>query len=365
MYGRPQQKEIQVSKYSTLNYDYYTDSKQTRLVGKKDDSIKIGIIRATYVDVSGRTKYTVEVHTEGRTHGMECVMMTRFGGIYNFEEYNIRPWIKTSTAAAAVGPKGAGEYSYRAGDTVIVTALYGTSREGVILGGIDHPGRTPKLQEEGIAYLSSFQGLETSITEEGNYKVTYNGKPINSAALEVPPTGASIPEPEYDPTISGSYFEFDEKGSYTIADDKGQIIKMKKQTGNIVIVSNDRRFEIGDADGDGLGQEGISMLSDNINMTAEAEMNVYAETSMNVTSEKMSLNAKQVAIGNSDWELFDQISQFLDILAEVTLIDSQGGPTLAFMASPQWAKIQEWKTKMETGIKGEITEVEPLSASAI
>jgi len=354
-----------MSKYATLNSDYFGSAKQNSLIKQRSTTLQIAIIREMKVDVSGRTKYVVEVHGAGRAFGMECVQLAKFSGIHNFEEFNLRPWLKSPAAAVAAGVKGAGDYSFRSGDVVLVAELGGTSREGVIIGGISHPGREPKIQEEGIAYMSCFQGLETSITEDGCYKVTYNGAPINSALLEAPPTGASLPEPSYNPTTAGSYFLFDDKGSYTIADDNGQIIKMKKQTGNIVIVSGDRRIELGDADSSGLNQEGLNLFSDYIYMTADVEMNIYVDLNYNLTADTISIGATQIAIGNSDWELFDQIEQFIDILAEVTLIDSQGGPTLPFMMSPEWSKIEEWKSKMCSGIKGEITEVEPLSASII
>ena len=349
-----------MSKYSVLNSDYYVNNAHYKLLSTEENTIRLGIIREVYVDKTKRTKYTVEVHKNSRTYGMACVLMTRFGGIHNYEEYSVRPW---TTKAVSAGEKGTGDASLRSGDTVVVACLNGTAREGIILGGYGHPGRPEKLQEQGIAYASAFQGLETSITDEGNYRVTYNGKPINTEKLDALNAGKEQPEPSYESSTSGSYFEFDEKGSYTIADLNGQIIKMKKQTGNIVIVSGDRRIEIGAADTFGLNVEGINLFSDHISMTADVEINVYVDLNFNLTADTVSIGAAKVAIGNSDWELFDQLGILIDTLAELTLIDSQGGPTLAFMLSPEWAKIKEWKTKMENGIKGTITDVEPLTKS--
>ena len=351
--------------YAVINSDLTVHPWLTKAKTSTDASIRLGIIRAVDVDSQGRTKYVVQMSKNGKDIGVSCVQMTRFGGVHNFEEYNMRPWVGPSTDPASVGDKAASEYDLRSGDVVVLAYLGGNGREGIILGGVSHHARPEKLQEEeGINYLSCFQGLITSITDDGCYKVTHQGKPTNTSVLEDPPSGDVIAVAEYDEEVAGSYFLFDEKGSFTITDNVKQIIKLKKETGSIVLVSDGRRFEIGAADGFGINKEGLNMLSDDIHMTATNEMNVTATTAFNVTSEAVSINGAKIAIGNSDWELIDQLEKLIELLSAVTLVDSTGGMCLPLKtAAAGWTEVEEWVSTMCSGIKGEITEGEPIESA--
>ena len=60
------------------------------LIGK-DYSIRIGTVREhIYLTGPGQTRYIVEVWKDNKLYPMTCIRTNRFGGLYNYEEFNHR-----------------------------------------------------------------------------------------------------------------------------------------------------------------------------------------------------------------------------------------------------------------------------------
>src|SRR5690606_2811389 len=101
----------------------------------------------------------------------------------------------------------------KAGDAVLVAFLNGEAREAVILGGLIHPARKSTLDiTKGPQYISEFNGVETSINNDGEYKLTFKAVPTNAKKLDDKPS-SKIPAPTYDTKVGGSFFWFDKTGS--------------------------------------------------------------------------------------------------------------------------------------------------------
>jgi len=178
--------------YSVRDSSVLQDPDVFRVFDGKDCAIRVGIVREERQDSNQHTRYIVEVASGGRQIPVSCVMMTRFGGAYNFEEFRVRPWVR-KFPTALLPESSASKYELRSGDVVLVAYLEGQSREGVILGGLNHPARKEKTTPGNIEYISMFNGLETQIRKDGSYKVTFKGAPITETVLELPPSGSPIP----------------------------------------------------------------------------------------------------------------------------------------------------------------------------
>lgn len=203
----------------------------------KDYSIRVGIVREhVYLTGTEQTRYIVEVWKNNKSYPMTCMRTSRFGGLYNYEEYNLRGF------KAGESNAGLGNFTVVPGDMVIVAAADGESREGIIIGSVNHFGRDEILPATGdVAYVSEFNGVQEMINKSGEYRKTFKGQPTNLAKLSEPPTGKPYPLPEYNNDVGFSYYEFDKTGSYMLTDnanDKApQYIKINKPNGKIEIVS--------------------------------------------------------------------------------------------------------------------------------
>ena len=204
---------------------------------EKDYSIRIGIVKEhTYLVATNQTRYIVEVWKNNKSYPMNCIRTSRFGGLYNYEEYNLRGFKSGDSTAEQ------GNFTVVPGDMVIVAAANGDSREGIILGCINHFGRNEILPAtDDIAFINEFNGVQTMINKSGEYRRTFKGQPTNLEALNKAPSGELYPLPEYNNDVGFSYYEFDKTGSYMITDNSNdkapQYIRIDKPGGKIQIVS--------------------------------------------------------------------------------------------------------------------------------
>jgi len=315
----------------------------------KDTSVRIGIIREVRDGVDGPV-YMVEVLVDGKMLIVGCTLMTRFGGAHNFEEYQARPWAPITTKIPS--PTIAAEYKSRAGDTVVVAYLNGRSKEGVILGGIRHPSRKTKLKKGSIGYLSEFNGLETSIKEDGSYRVTFKGYSIsNKATLALPPTGTQVVPPVYNPLFGGSYFGFDSKGSYIVSDGAKvpgpQFLKINKNplNGSIIIKSGTAVIQLGGSPL--LPSLGISAVKGVMEFTdGKAKLlgtlSMKSDLSMALESKFLSVKANSIAIGSQSFELMQGLVKLITALGTV-VVTSPVGSCLPLAASPTWAQVLQFQ----------------------
>lgn len=188
-------------------------SSDLSLVNQTDSKLYIGVVRSTFNDKeTNELRYLVEVRHTTDVILTSCRMLRQFGGVYNYEDYVLQDYNFSS------GKSGQNGLAAKAGDIVVVGSFAGQTREGVILGGITHPARKTFLDvTKGPQYRSEFNGIETHINEDGEYKLTFRGLPTNIADLKKTPD-ATIAAPTYDTKVGTSYLQFDKKGNFIVSD---------------------------------------------------------------------------------------------------------------------------------------------------
>lgn len=313
-------------------------------IHKRDPYIRVGVVLKSDTDKKAKdTRYLVETQDKNDKITVWCKLMTRMGGIYNYEDYTVGGYIPSPLSNIS------GTFANKAGDLVLVALLNGEGREGVILGGLNHPGRSRKLKtEDGPTYGSEFNGVETAINKDGEYTLTYKGVPVNQSLLKAP-SALPILAPTYNPLITGSYFKIDKTGSLELNDKAvtlPQSIKIDKSSGKIEIKS---------------GAVSISMakLTQAIEIKSstfllDSKLKIDQKTSQFSVDAKVSIKLKalKIAIGSDGIELFDQLIQMIDALGKVQVI-SPVGPCTPFMATPGWTAVELIKAKL-TVIKGSL-----------
>ena len=305
-----------------------------------DYGVRIGIVREIAPSAGDKDKggiiYLVDVFYQGREISMGCTLMTRFGGPHNFEEYTPRNWLKFPPHL--LHPSSADRHEYRAGDRVIIVALDGDFRNGVILGSLRHPSRSRLTPDGEIAYLSRFNGLDTEIRQDGTYKVTWRGLPANDKLLDLAPVGVEVPAPKFNPLIAGSFYGFDNTGSYTVSDGKKQMIKIVKDSlgGTMAIVSGDTRID--------LATDATTITSAALNINSDS-VKIRGGDEVFIDGGEISLNGK-ISIGFGPIELLDTLIKLVDELGNVT-VTSPVGTCTPIMTSPNWAAVVLLKTQIE------------------
>lgn len=303
--------------------------------------VRVGIVRSESFD-SGLDSiiYAVEVNDHGLTYLLNCIPMVKFGDVFNYEERGFRSWDFESKDPISEN------LSNRVGEVVLVTHLNKSPSNGVIIGSLRHPARKSKIKE-GISYISEFNGIETSISETGEYKVLYKGLALNVKQLDLA-NGGKLPEPQYNEKITGSYFSFKEDGSYELSDGSldSQSLLINKTNGQIVITSGS-----------------LSITMDKMSRSTKVvspKVEVESAQSFSVTSPEFSvdsnnsikLSGKKVAIGSGGTELIDSIIKIIEGVGDL-VINSPVGPCSPFKTAPTWAQIEAIKSKLSS-IKGSL-----------
>jgi len=260
-----------------------------------DATIKLGIVRETVtIDKDKDISYIVDVWLGGKYTPIQCFRTSKFGGIYNYEEFTHRGFeLDGSPSADSI-------MDYKQGDCVIVAYLMGDSREGVILAAINHPGR-PKLfkEEDGVAYQSEFNGINTSINKDGEYKFTFKGQPTNLDKLSEISNGSIIAPPEYNEDVGFSYWEWDKTGSYLLTDNANdelaQYIKVDKPNGKIEIISGKTSFIIDK------NEESYVITSKKVTFNAADEWSLKTKATNIESTEAINLKAADIKT-DGKWE---------------------------------------------------------------
>ena len=317
------------------------DSDAFSLYDSRDNSIRLGIVREETEENDGSTKYLVEVFMGGNQVPVSCVLMSKFGSAYSYEEFRPRGWAR-NTVGGLLSPTTASSYDLRDGDAVLVAFLDGKSREGVILGSLRHPARKEKIEKKTQAYISCFNGLETVIDSDGAYSVKFQGTPLQDLAPIQP--GKPIADPQFNPVTSGSFFSFSSDGSYTVSDNR-QYIKIAKNpiSGSITICSGNNKIVLG---GNPILAE-TSVSSDKL-VFDSLDTHIKAAKSIKAEALQVSIKGSKIAIGNDVIELFDGLVQLIDGLGTL-VIDSPYGTCKPFLTAPQWSTtIIPLKIKLST-----------------
>lgn len=305
---------------------------------EKDPYLRLGVVQKSFLDEeNGDVRYLVQIFDRNDKIQVNCRVLRRFGGVYNYEDEILRGYNTTDK------PDPVDDFSAKAGDCVLVAFMNGEPREGVILGGMTHAARSMTIKPtDGPQYISEFNGVETSINKDGEYKLTFKGQPTNLARLADIPN-AKIVAPKYNMDIGGSYWTFNKTGGWKVNDaakENPQSIEIDKAGGTLTVTSGKVIIKITKA------SETINVTSkmldiastDKINATTK-EFSVKAETAIK-------MNSAKIAIGQDGVELLDQIFQLVEKLGMVQPI-SPIGPCTPLMATPQWAQVKQVQSKVK------------------
>lgn len=310
-----------------------------KAVNERDPMLRLGIVKKCFLDEeTNEIKYLVEVQNHNDKIELSCIMLRRFGGVYNYEDYIMRGYTINDF------PDLVSSFEAKAGDAVLVGQLNGQGRQGVIIGGLTHAARETDLDpDDGPAYISEFNGVETEINSDGEYTITVKGKPINEALLKSIPT-IDIPPPIYNKAVGGTYMTFDKDGGWEVNDSSlvgEQSIKIDKSGGEINIASGQTTIDIKKLPGS------IEISTKKLTIDTDISVSVSTLTHEIEATLKATMKAPQVAIGTDGIELLDQIGQLIDALGSVAPI-SPLGPCTPLQATPMWVQVQLIKAKLKT-----------------
>lgn len=308
------------------------------VVNKSDSMLRIGVVRkATNDEKTGELRYLVEVQNHNDKIELNCRMLRRFGGAYNYEDFISRGYKFDDQ------PDPVTAFEAKAGDAVLVGQLNGQGREGIILGGINHAARKTIIKAtDGPQYAAEFNGIETSINKDGEYKITFKGQPTNIAELNNSPS-KKLPAPKYDTKVGTSFFKFDKKGGFEVSDnaesDK-QFLKIDKDGGTIELAAGKVSLKFTKK------SEAVSLKTKTLDINSTDKITAKTKEFLVTVETKAYIKSPKVAIGSDSVELLDQLAKLVDALGKVAPV-SPVGPCTPLAATPQWPEVEIIKAKIK------------------
>ena len=305
---------------------------------RKNAYIHLGIVKEVHREkTTTELRFLVEIRFNGDPIEVNARMMTKFGGIYNYEDivphgYKIQDL-----------PDLTNDFAAKAGDTVVVGFLNGESRDAIILGGMFHPGRKSIIPvDDGPQYKSEFNGIETQINKDGEWTLTFKGVPLNAPLLNIKP-GPKLLPPTYDKIIGSTYMKLDKMGGWQINDNSAalpQSIVIDKTSGSLTLTS-------------GLAKIAMDKMSNAIDVKTQ-DLSITAIKSISQKTVQFSVEAVasakikslKVAIGMDGIELLAELAKLVDALGKVQTI-SPVGPCTPLAATPQWIAVEVVKAKIQ------------------
>jgi hypothetical protein len=309
------------------------------------NEIKIGIVRSQeYVKETDSYIYVVEALGNGRRVMMRCNLMSRFGDVYNYEEWTPR----FNLVSTSEGDPEPWDYKVRAGEVVLVTMVDGGHMDGVILGSMKHPARKSKLKEGEYSYSCQYNGIETTIDKDGAWKITFKGIPTNEKDL-YKDTKNGIKEAEYDKELMGTFIGIDKDGSIELNDFNSselQKINIDKKEGKINIVSGSVSLVIDKK------ANSVKVNSETTNIESSKSVTVKTADFLVNANKTTKIKSPKIAIGYNGTELIDSIIQLVDAVGSL-IINAPNGPCSPFKTASTWSQIESIKSKLNS-IKGSL-----------
>lgn len=319
-------------------------SRNYSAVNKTDSSIRMGVVKEVFIDEpTNDVRYIVEIIDKNNIIPVSCRLVRNFGGVFNYEEFQLRGYnIDQNNTDVILNIT-------KPGDMVLVAYLGGSGRFGVIIGGLPHPARKPKLDsKKGPQYISEFNGIEKSINEYGEYRLTYKGIPKNIDKLNLADNN-QLPEPEYDTEIGTSYLLMDKTGSLELNDNSKkntQLIKIDKKNGTIDIVSGKISLTFVKE------KEAVTLVCKTSDIKAETYISLKTKDTVSESTNSIKIKSPKIAIGSGSTELLDQLSKLIEALGNIQPI-SPSGPCTPLISTPQWANVESIKSNIK-GITGSL-----------
>jgi phage gp45-like len=331
--------------YIVRDSSIWRDVESFEALDRQTTAVMLGLVRSgNFNEETQEIFYIVEVQSEGDKLLVPCRPMVNIGGIFNYEEYTLQ------TYEYADQRGGAAAFETKPGDTVLVAFLNGDPREGVILGGLHHPGRPRQLElDDGAQYKRVINGVEHLINKDGEYVVTFRGVPTNADILDESPTDEAIPEPEYDEEIGTTFFKFDAEGGFTVSDnatEDPQSIHIDKSAGTITLTSGDIVLTMSK------GDEATSLTTSTLHINADDSVTIDTSDIEIEASSTAKLKSPKIAIGSGGTELLNELVELIRALGQQTII-TPTGPASPISSSPQWSQVASISQKIN-GIKGSL-----------
>lgn len=322
----------------------WVDPGNVSVANRLDGLIRIGIVKGAFNDAdTGELRYLVEIQSNSKKINMNCRMMRRWGGVYNYEDFIDRGY-KTNDA-----PDPVSGFNAKAGDAVLVGQLNGQGREGVILGGLTHAARTTVIQaSDGPQYDSEFNGIHTNINVDGEWTLTFKGQPTNLSGLDNIPSGA-IPPPQYDTTVGSTFMKLDMTGSWTINDNATsdpQSIVIDKPNGTITTTAGQISLVMTKS------SQAVVLTCKDLTVNSSNSITENTTAYQLKASATAKFDSPKIAIGHDAIELLDQLTQLIDALGNVIPI-SPVGPCTALNSVNDWPVVEQIKGKINQ-IKGSL-----------
>ena len=309
------------------------------------NEVKIGLVRSQeYIEKTDSYIYTVEALGNGRRVMMRCRLMSRFGDVYNYEEWTPR-FNKVSTSKGDSEPW---DYKVRTGEVVMVVMIDGGHIEGVILGSLKHPARKSTLKKDEYSYGSQYNGLETTIDKDGAWKVTFKGIPTNEKDL-YKDTKNGINEAEYDEKLMGTFIGIDKEGSIELNDfdkEEKQSIQINKKEGKVNIKSGTVSLIIDKK------EKSIKIVNEITSIESKKSFKLKTEECELNATKSIKIKSAKIAIGGDGTELIDSLIKIVDAMGKL-IINSPQGPCSPFNSAPTWSEIESIKSKLSS-IKGSL-----------
>jgi len=316
----------------------WQSQKDFAVVNKTDTALRIGIVKkASNDEETGELRYLVEIQSYNDKVELNCKLLRRFGGVYNYEDFVERGYKFNDQ------PDPVNAFEAKAGDAVLVGLLNGQGREGVILGGINHAARKTTIKAaDGPSYMSEFNGIETVINKDGEYTVTFKGQPTNIAKLNNSPS-AKIAPAEYDKKVGTSFFKFDKTGSFEVNDnaekDK-QFLKIDKKGGTVQLVAGKISLKFTKS------SELVNLKAKTTDVISDDKITMKTKEFLITSDTKAYIKSPKVAIGKEGVELLDQLAKLIDKMGMVKPI-SPLGPCTPLMATPEWPDVMAVQAKIK------------------
>jgi hypothetical protein len=322
----------------------WSDPSTTAVSSRLDGMIRIGIVKGAFNDEdTGELRYLVEIQSNAKKINMNCRMMRRFGGVYNYEDYILHGYSTNDSPDPVSG------FDAKAGDAVLVGQLNGQGREGIIIGGLTHAARTTTIQAtDGPQYDAEFNGIHTNINADGEWTFTFKGQPTNLDSLDDTPSGRISP-PEYDESVGSSFMKFDKTGSWTISDNATsdpQSIFIDKANGTITTTSGQISLVMKKSD------QSVTLASKDLTINSSNSITESTKDYHLTASSTAKFDSPKIAIGHADVELLDQLTQLIDAIGKLIPI-SPVGPCTALSTVSTWPMIDQIKAKINQ-IKGSL-----------
>jgi len=323
----------------------WSDPDNMSVANRLDGLIRIGIVKGAFNDVdTGELRYLVEIQSNAKKINMNCRMMRRFGGVYNYEDYIDRGY-KTNDS-----PDPVAGFDAKAGDAVLIGQLNGQGREGVILGGLTHAARKTAIQAiNGPQYDAEFNGIHTNINADGEWILTFKGQPTNLNKLNNTPS-KELPAPEYNTDIGSSFMKFDKTGSWTVSDNASsdpQSMFIDKANGVVTVTAGQVSLVMKKSD------QSVTLTCETLTINATKSITETTSDYKLKASSTASIDSPKIAIGHDSIELLDQLSKLIDALGMVTAI-SPVGPCTPLQGTPQWPQVIQIQSKINQ-IKGTLS----------